>query len=66
MRNDAERRPRSRLLRPALWPPGKLDHLIGWWEANYLTAAQIYLKDNPLLRSTSSRGSSVTGARRPI
>ncbi|HYY73647.1 MAG TPA: phosphoketolase, partial [Solirubrobacterales bacterium] len=29
----------------------ELDRLIGWWEAaNYLTVAQIYLRDNPLLR----------------
>ncbi len=29
----------------------ELDRLIGWWEAaNYLTVAQIYLQDNPLLR----------------
>jgi xylulose-5-phosphate/fructose-6-phosphate phosphoketolase len=31
--------------------PEELDRLIGWWEAaNYLTVAQIYLRDNPLLR----------------
>jgi xylulose-5-phosphate/fructose-6-phosphate phosphoketolase len=29
----------------------ELDQLLGWWEAaNYLTVAQIYLQDNPLLR----------------
>jgi xylulose-5-phosphate/fructose-6-phosphate phosphoketolase len=29
----------------------ELDLLIGWWEAaNYLTVAQIYLQENPLLR----------------
>lgn len=29
----------------------ELDGLLGWWEtANYLTVAQIYLRDNPLLR----------------
>jgi hypothetical protein len=38
--------------------------------ANYLAVGQIYLLDNPLLRtplqvSTSNRGSSVIGARRP-
>jgi xylulose-5-phosphate/fructose-6-phosphate phosphoketolase len=28
-----------------------LERLVGWWEAaNYLTVAQIYLRDNPLLR----------------
>jgi xylulose-5-phosphate/fructose-6-phosphate phosphoketolase len=28
-----------------------LDQLLGWWEAaNYLTVAQIYLQENPLLR----------------
>ena len=31
--------------------PEELEGLIGWWEAaNYLTVAQIYLQDNPLLR----------------
>jgi xylulose-5-phosphate/fructose-6-phosphate phosphoketolase len=35
---------------PTLGEP-ELDRLIGWWEAaNYLTVAQIYLRDNPLLR----------------
>jgi xylulose-5-phosphate/fructose-6-phosphate phosphoketolase len=29
----------------------ELEQLVGWWEAaNYLTVAQIYLQDNPLLR----------------
>ncbi len=41
-----------------------------WRAANYLSVGQIYLLDNPLLReplrpSTSSRGCSATGARRP-
>ena len=41
-----------------------------WRAANYLTVGQIYLHDNPLLReplraSTSSRGCSATGGRRP-
>ncbi|MEJ7705142.1 MAG: hypothetical protein WKF47_16505 [Geodermatophilaceae bacterium] len=42
-----------------------------WRAANYLSVGQIYLLDNPLLRraaaapSTSSRGCSGTGARRP-
>ena len=41
--------------RPAQARPGvgpeELEALIGWWEAaNYLTVAQIYLQDNPLLR----------------
>ena len=42
-----------------------------WWRAaNYLSVGQIYLLANPLLReplpaSTSSRGCSATGARRP-
>ena len=42
-----------------------------WRAANYLSVGQIYLYDNPLLqeaadaRSTSSRGCSATGARRP-
>ena len=41
-----------------------------WRAANYLSVGQIYLLDNPLLQasrssaSTSSRGCSVTGARR--
>ena len=41
-----------------------------WRAANYLSVGQIYLLDNPLLASpcaasTSSRGCSATGARRP-
>ena len=41
-----------------------------WRAANYLSVGQIYLMDNPLLAEplrpdTSSRGCSVTGARRP-
>jgi phosphoketolase len=40
-----------------------------WRAANYLSVGQIYLLDNPLLKSrssasTSSRGCSATGARR--
>ncbi len=31
--------------------PEELERTIAYWEAaNYLTAAQIYLRDNPLLR----------------
>jgi xylulose-5-phosphate/fructose-6-phosphate phosphoketolase len=31
--------------------PGELEMVSGWWAAaNYLTVAQIYLRDNPLLR----------------
>jgi hypothetical protein len=51
---------------------GELERLVGWWEAaNYLTVAQIYLQDNPLLRellrrSTSSRGCSATGVPRRV
>ena len=41
-----------------------------WRAANYLSVGQIYLLGNPLLReplepSTSSRGCSATGGRRP-
>lgn len=33
----------------------ELDDLVAWWEtANYLTVAQIYLRDNPLLRDPLS------------
>ena len=71
MRNDAERWPRPRPPETGALPPGDLDGLIGWWEAaNYLTAVQIYLKENPrsasrCSASTSSRGFSGTGAHRP-
>ena len=47
-----------------------LDGLVAYWNAaNYLTVAQIYLRDNALLReplapSTSSRGYWATGGRR--
>ena len=52
-------------------PRSLVDRMHRYWQAaNYLTAAQIYLRDNPLLagrsgRSTSSRACSATGARRP-
>jgi xylulose-5-phosphate/fructose-6-phosphate phosphoketolase len=36
-----------------------------WRAANYLSVGQIYLYDNPLLKQTSSPGSSGTGERRP-
>ena len=49
-----------------------LSRIDTWWRAaNYLSVGQIYLLDNPLLReppdgaTTSSRGCSATGARRP-
>ena len=51
--------------------PDELRRIDAWWRAaNYLSVGQIYLLDNPLLReplrrSTSSRGCSATGARRP-
>src|SRR5215218_1136578 len=36
---------------PIALDDAELDALVGYWEAaNYLTAAQIYLRDNPLLR----------------
>lgn len=47
-----------------------VDRLDRWWRAaNYLSVGQIYLLDNPLLRTpwsvtTSSRGCSGTGAPR--
>ena len=49
-----------------------LELMDAWWRAaNYLSVGQIYLLDNPLLSeplersSTSSRGCSAIGARRP-
>ena len=55
---------------PAVLSSDELRALDGWRAANYLSVGQIYLLDNPLLReplrsSTSSRGCSATGARRP-
>ena len=56
---------------PATAAADETELTIGWWRAaNYLTVAQIYLQENPLLReplrpSTSSRGCSGTGAPRP-
>jgi xylulose-5-phosphate/fructose-6-phosphate phosphoketolase len=51
--------------------PDALERTIAYWEAaNYLTAAQIYLRDNPLLREpldpehTKSHGCWATGAPR--
>ena len=51
-------------------PDDELQLLDAYWRAaNYLSVGQIYLLDNPLLRSrsarsTSSRACSATGARR--
>ena len=51
--------------------PDELKKMDAYWRAaNYLSVGQIYLYDNPLLktaadhRSTSSRGCSATGAPR--
>ncbi len=43
--------PRSLPFRRDRLNPEELERTIAYWEAaNYLTAAQIYLRDNPLLR----------------
>jgi xylulose-5-phosphate/fructose-6-phosphate phosphoketolase len=50
--------------------PERLRKLDAWWRAaNYLSAGQIYLYDNPLLKQPlklahTNRGCPVTGARR--
>jgi len=42
-----------------------LERIDAWWRAaNYISVGQIYLLDNRWRSSTSSRDSSVTGARR--
>ena len=44
-------RTQARLPGTAVPPDSELDGVDAWWRAaNYLSAGQIYLRDNPLLR----------------
>ena len=45
----------------------ELERMLGWWEAaNYLTVAQIYLQDNPLLREPLRARAHQAAAARPL